>query len=268
MSGDGGSDLIAVAVRDSAGRPCPIALEVRTQGPALPLPRPRYSVPGPEALARADETVYVTGGEFTPEMIVAGYRLGYFPWPRDEEDELWWCSPNPRAILPVETFTVPRRLGRTIRSGRFRVTVDAAFDEVIAACGERREGTWLTPNLAAAYRELHALGWAHSFEVWLGETLAGGLYGLAVGAMFGAESMFTLYTDASKVAAAAMVQHCRAIGVELVDIQVLNPHTARMGGVDVPRREYLARLERALRREARWFDGGSAGLPDAAQGHG
>ncbi len=261
----GGPD---VAVRDSRGRPCPIALEVCTAGPARPLPRSRYSVPGPETLARSDETVYVTGGEFTPEVIVAGYRLGYFPWPRDEEDELWWCSPNPRAILPLETFTVSRRLGRTIRSGRFRVTVDAAFDEVIEGCRERREETWLTPNLMAAYRELHALGWAHSFEVWLGDELAGGLYGLAVGAMFGAESMFTRQTDASKVAAAAMVQHCRAVGVELLDIQVLNPHTARMGGVEVPRREYLARLERALGREVRWFDGGGEGLPGPSRGHG
>ncbi|WP_322819384.1 leucyl/phenylalanyl-tRNA--protein transferase [Tepidiforma sp.] len=246
------------AVRDSRGRPCPVVLDVRTARPPQPVGPSRYRMPNPERLARGGESVYLTGGDFSPATVIDAYRAGYFPWPRSEEDERWWCSPNPRGVLPLGAFTITRRLGRTVRSGRFGVTVDAAFEAVIRACAERSEGTWITANLVAGYVELARLGWAHSFEVWEGEELVGGLYGVGVGAMFGAESMFSRVPDASKVAMVAMVQHCRAIGVELIDIQVLNEHTARMGGREIPRAVYLARLARALRGEAAWCAGEAA----------
>jgi leucyl/phenylalanyl-tRNA--protein transferase len=254
-------------VRDSHGRPCPIAIRVCTATPPLPVPPSSYAFPSPLA-RRGESDRYVFGGDFSPSTILEAYRKGHFPWPRSEEQELVWCSPQPRAILPLSCFTIPRRLGRTVRSGRFGVTVDAAFERVIRACAERVGGTWITGRLMAGYTELHRRGWAHSFEVWQGAELVGGLYGLGVGAMFGAESMFSRVRDASKVAVVAMVQHCRAIGVELVDIQVLNEHTERIGGVEVARERYLGRLAEALAGQARWYPGAVADGGTAEAGTG
>jgi leucyl/phenylalanyl-tRNA--protein transferase len=182
------------------------------------------------------------GADFEPSTRVAAYRAGYFPWPQPEAEYLWY-SPDPRAILPVGGLHVSRRLARTIRSGRFRATIDGAFERVILACADRPEGTWITENIVDGYLRLHEVGWAHSFETWTEEgRLAGGLYGLRVGGLFGAESMFHHVTDASKVAMAAMMLWAEATGVRLIDVQVLTPHTARMGAVEIPRREYLGRL--------------------------
>jgi leucyl/phenylalanyl-tRNA--protein transferase len=183
---------------------------------------------------------------------VAAYRAGAFPWPHPSA-ELLWFSPDPRAVIEIDGLHVSRRLARTIGGGRFRTTVDAAFPAVMRACADRPEGTWITPRLYRGYVALHEAGWAHSFETWTAEgTLAGGIYGVGVGAMFGAESMFHRADDASKVAMVAMMQHLRAIGVHFVDIQVLTPHTQRMGGVEIPRADYLRRLALALQSEARW----------------
>lgn len=228
-----------------------IPLERYTRRAPVPLPRSAYSFPS-AAHSRRD-TLIASGGDFSPETIVEAYRAAAFPWPNDAEEYLWF-SPNPRAILPIGGLHVSRSLARTIRSGRFRVTVDRAFEDVIAGCAHRPgEDTWITPALRRGYLRLHELGWAHSFETWEGERLVGGLYGLGVGAMFGAESMFHRVSDASKVAMAAMMQHAIAIGIQLIDIQVLTPHTHRMGGVLIPRIEYVRRLKLALAREAQWF---------------
>lgn len=192
------------------------------------------------------------GGDFAPGTIVEAYRHGIFPWPHPEEDRLWF-SPDPRAIIPPGGLHISRRLARTIRQGRFRVSLDTAFAAVLNCCANREEGTWITPAYRRAYRELHELGWAHSFEVWTaGGGLAGGLYGLNVGGLFGAESMFHAITDASKVAMAAMVQHCGAVGVSLIDVQLLTPHLARMGAIEIPRDEYLARLAAVADQEVRF----------------
>lgn len=193
------------------------------------------------------------GGDFEPATILAAYRAGFFPWPHPWQ-ELLWFSPDPRAILTPDGFHVSRRLARRLRQARFRVTIDAAFDQVIEGCADRPEGTWITPRLAAAYRRLHRLGWAHSIEVWSGEgRLIGGLYGLAIGALFGAESMFHRATDASKVALAALVQWCRERGIDLIDVQLPTPHLASLGAVAVPREEYLARLRQALAADVRFL---------------
>ena len=158
-----------------------------------------------------------------------------------------WFSPDPRAIIPIGRLHVSRRLARTLRGGSFRVTLDAAFSDVVAGCADRAEGTWITPGYVQGYRALHALGWAHSFEVWTSDgALAGGLYGLRVDRLFGAESMFHRVTDASKIAMVAMMQWAADEGIELVDIQQLTPHTASMGAIEIPRTEYLQRLRQAV----------------------
>ena len=211
---------------------------------------PQPLPPSPYAFAdmEPDEQGLVGhGADFEPPTIIAAYRAGCFPWPHPSYERLWF-SPEPRAILPVGGLHVSRRLVRTARAGGFRVTVDAAFGEVIRSCSlNRPEGSWITPSLTAAYARLHELGWAHSVEAWTREgDLAGGLYGIRVGRMFGAESMFHRVRDGSKVALVGFMQWCEAEGIELVDIQVLTDHTASLGGVEISRHEYLQRLANAI----------------------
>ena len=185
------------------------------------------------------------GGDLTPRTLLRAYRSGVFPW-FDEGDPILWWSPDPRAIFELDGFHVSRRLARTLRSGRFRFTLDWAFGEVIRGCAVRAEGTWLTPQMIAAYEELHRLGHAHSVEAWVGDDLAGGLYGVAVGGLFAGESMFTRITDGSKAALTHLVDHLRARGYTLFDTQMRTDHTSRLGAVEIPRAEYLARLRQAL----------------------
>jgi leucyl/phenylalanyl-tRNA---protein transferase len=172
---------------------------------------------------------------------------GIFPW-YDESLPICWWSPDPRAIFELDRFHVSRRLSRTRRSGRFRITVDRAFSEVIRGCADRPEqGTWITSEMIEAYEALHRLGQAHSVEVWSDGALAGGIYGVALGGFFAGESMFSQARDASKVALVHLIDRLRERGFQLFDIQFLNDHTARLGAIEIPRREYLARLREALR---------------------
>jgi leucyl/phenylalanyl-tRNA---protein transferase len=193
---------------------------------------------------RADaDGLVAAGGDLEPSTLIAAYRRGIFPWPAEGLDRLCW-SPDPRAVIPLDALHVSRRLGQTLRQRRFRVTVDADFAAVIAGCANRGEDeTWITPALRAAYERLHALGWAHSVEVWtLDGELAGGLYGVSIGGLFSAESMFHRVTDASKIALVALMQQCRASGVALLDVQLPSDHLVSMGAVTVPRADYLRRL--------------------------
>jgi leucyl/phenylalanyl-tRNA--protein transferase len=214
-----------------------------------PLPACRFEFPDP---ARADaEGLLAQGGDLEPATLIAAYRRGIFPWPYDDEPLLWW-SPDPRAILPLTALHVSHRLARTLRQGRFRVTLNADFPAVIDACAAREE-TWITPTMRAAYVRLHRLGWAHSVEVWDADgRLAGGLYGVAVGGLFAAESMFHHARDASKVAVVGLVEHARRVGVTLLDVQVPSPHLATLGARAVSRGEYLALLAEALGRPVRF----------------
>lgn len=217
------------------------------------LPPCPYQFPDPRTV-KTRETIVANGGDFQPSTVLAAYRMGHFPWPHDDAEYVWF-SPEPRAILPLDGLHISSRLGRTIRSGRFRVTVDAAFPAVMESCAVRPgEGTWITPALIEGYVALHEAGYAHSVEVWDTEDdrLAGGLYGVAAGAMFGAESMFFRVRDASKVAMVALVQLARELGIELIDVQVVTEHTGRMGVVEISRREYMRRLDAALEREVGW----------------
>jgi leucyl/phenylalanyl-tRNA---protein transferase len=205
----------------------------------------RFRFPDPR---RADAAGLVaSGGDLEPSTLLAAYRRGIFPWPAEGIDLLWW-SPDPRAVLPLDGLHVSRSLARTVRRRHFRVTLNAAFAGVIDGCAAREE-TWITPAVRAAYVRLHGLGWAHSVEVWGPDgALAGGLYGIAVGGLFAAESMFHRATDASKVAVVALVQHARRVGTTLLDVQVLSDHLATLGARAIPRAEYLRLLAAAVGR--------------------
>jgi leucyl/phenylalanyl-tRNA---protein transferase len=183
----------------------------------------------------------------TPELVLAAYRAGIFPMGL-EDGEIGWFSPNPRTILPLDGFILPRSLRQTIRRGKFELRIDTAFAEVIAGCADRGEETWISDEIRRVYTELHTQGWAHSVEAWHGGELAGGLYGVAIGGAFFGESMFTRVTDASKVALAHLVERLRTRGYMLLDTQWNTPHLARFGTIDIPRREYLRRLRIALSR--------------------
>jgi len=201
---------------------------------------PRFPDP-----ASADaEGLVAVGGDLSPARLLAAYRAGIFPWFDDRVPPLWW-SPDPRAVITATSLHTPRRLLRTMRGNRFTTTFDAAFARVIAACSEdRSDGTWITADMVAAYCELHRLGLAHSLETWADGELAGGIYGVHVGGVFAAESMFSRRTDASKVALVELARRLFAAGVELLEVQFVTPHLARFGAFALPRREYLARLHR------------------------
>jgi len=190
------------------------------------------------------------GGSLEPDWLLDAYGHGIFPWPMaDADDILPWWSPDPRAVLDLDHFHVARRLLRTCRSDRFTVTCDRDFAGVIRGCATakgRRGATWLTPDMIRAYRRLFALGHAHSVETWHDEELAGGVYGVAIGGLFAAESMFHRVRDASKVALVHLVGHLRARGYRLLDIQQRTPATAPFGVVEIPRSQYLDRLAEAL----------------------
>ena len=187
-----------------------------------------------------------------PTLLVAAYEAGYFPMAM-EDGEIRWYSPDPRGVLPLERFHVPRRLLRVVRSGRFEITVDRAFREVMEGCAaDREDGTWINGEILESYCALHARGLAHSVEVRDGGALAGGLYGLALNGAFFGESMFHRVSDASKVALWALVDRLRGRGFRLLDVQWLTPFLERCGAVEMPRDEYLAVLAGALASEARF----------------
>src|SRR5437899_10186326 len=195
----------------------------------------------------ADETGLIAiGGDLRPERLLQAYRSGVFPW-YDENEPICWWSPDPRAIFELDGLHVSRRLRRTLRCGRFTLTVDRDFAGVIRGCAEgREEGTWITSEMIGAYEQLQALGYAHSIEAWQDSELAGGIYGVAIGGFFAGESMFTRRADASKVALVYLVERLRQRGFQLFDIQFLTEHTTRLGAVEIPRALYLARLRKAL----------------------
>lgn len=186
------------------------------------------------------------GGDLKPDTLLRAYSRGIFPW-YDEGWPICWWSPDPRAIFDLDSFRVPRRLARTIRSGKFHCTIDRNFEAVLRGCADRAEGSWITPDMLAAYLLLHRLGFAHSVEAWQGDQLAGGIYGVALRGFFAGESMFTRLRDGSKIALAFLINHLRRQGYTLFDIQMLTPHTTRLGAVEIPRPVYLQRLLAALR---------------------
>jgi leucyl/phenylalanyl-tRNA---protein transferase len=190
----------------------------------------------------------LTGVIPVPQLLEA-YATGFFPM--SDGGRIRWYSPNPRGILPLDRYHAPRRLARLVRSGRFEIRVDTAFRAVIEACAaDRDEGSWISAEIVESYCALHQAGIAHSVEAWREGTLAGGLYGVALGGAFFGESMFHKVTDASKVALAALVARLSERGFALLDIQWVTPHLETFGAIEIPRRRYLMLLEEALRVSA------------------
>ncbi len=191
------------------------------------------------------------GGDLHPERLLAAYSRGIFPWYEAGLPILWW-SPDPRCVLPLDAFHLPRRSARHLRNNPFELTFNAAFSEVIHACAAPRHeggGTWILPEMAEAYECLHHMGYAHSVEAWYEGELVGGLYGVGLGRAFFGESMFHVLPEASRAALAGLVALLRLRGVTLLDCQQETPHIMKMGGVLLPRELFVQKLDQALAPE-------------------
>jgi leucyl/phenylalanyl-tRNA--protein transferase len=206
----------------------------------------------PDHRAANREGLLALGGDLSVPRLLLAYRSGIFPW---TDDPLTWWSPDPRAIFEIEQFHPPRRLEPKLRHPPFELTIDRNFEAVIQGCAAPAPGrgsTWISPRFVEAYTELHRQGHAHSVEAWEGKKLVGGIYGIAINGFFAGESMFHRATDASKIALCHLMAHLREKKFELFDTQVLSPLTARLGAIEIRRRDYLERLSSALRSPARF----------------
>jgi leucyl/phenylalanyl-tRNA---protein transferase len=208
------------------------------------------------------EGLLAVGGDLRPERLLEAYRHGIFPWYSDDQPILWW-SPDPRTVLFPEKLHVSRSLKRSLRSGLFSITLDRYFRGVMQQCAGPRPqypdgGTWITAEMLEAYERLHKLGYAHSVEIWQEGRLVGGVYGVALGGAFFAESMFTRTSDASKVALVSLVRQLHLWGFQIIDCQQSSPHVMRFGAEEIPRRNFLDHLTTALAlpdRQGHWqFD--------------
>ncbi|RYH02718.1 leucyl/phenylalanyl-tRNA--protein transferase [Salipiger sp. IMCC34102] len=195
----------------------------------------------------------------TSDLLLEAYRKGVFPMAEDRNaTEVFWVRPRFRGILPLNGFHVSRSLAKTVRRGGFTATADMAFEAVVEGCADREE-TWINGPIFDVYRKLHAEGHAHSVEIWAEKTLVGGVYGVAIGAAFFGESMFSTRTDASKVALLCAVDRLRRAGFTLFDTQFLTAHLASLGGIEIPRARYEVLLAEALTNQAAF--GGPGPVP-------
>ena len=202
----------------------------------------KWSFPDPRTHCD-DDGLLAVGADLEPETLVAAYRAGIFPWPHDRA-ALPWFSPDPRGVIPLERIQISKTLRQTLRRSGWQTTVDAAFPNVMACCAKRGngDGTWITKPMRAAYQRLFALGWAHSVEVWDGQELVGGLYGVLLGGVFTGESMFHRRTDASKVALVDLVDRLEEARGALVDVQLVTDHLASLGAIPIGRSLFLELL--------------------------
>jgi leucyl/phenylalanyl-tRNA---protein transferase len=205
----------------------------------------------PPVEAAGPDGVLLVGGSLAPDWMLEAYRRGIFPMPIkvDRRRLIAWLTPDPRGVLEFGSLHISRRLGRRLRRGEFNFTCDRAFAAVVEACAAPRgpeNECWLTLALQTAYVTLHKLGHAHSVEAWQDDYLVGGVFGVAIGGLFAAESMFCRTTDASKAALVHLVEHLRRRGFTLLDVQWTNSHTRSLGATDISREEYLRRLKAAL----------------------
>ena len=219
----------------------------------------RHDLRFPPVDRASPEGLLAIGGDLSPERLLVAYRQGIFPWYNDDQPILWW-SPDPRAVLFPDRLHVSRSLKRSLRHDVFTVTSDSCFREVMEQCAGPRSqypegGTWITADMLDAYTRLHELGYAHSVETWQDGRLVGGLYGLAIGGAFFAESMFTRVDDASKVALVRLVMQLEAWNFRLIDCQQSSPHVMRFGAEEIPRKDFVKQLHEALTlpdRQGRW----------------
>lgn len=190
----------------------------------------------------------------TPELLLTAYAQGVFPMAH-EDGQIYWYSPNPRAILPLDRLHTSRSLFRLIHSGKYDVRFDTAFADVMLACAapaSGREETWISDEIVEAYVELHELGFAHSVETWLDNELVGGLYGVSLRGLYAGESMFSRRPNTSKVALYYLVKHLKARGFKLLDVQFQTPHLERLGAIEITQDRYLGLLAQALKVDARF----------------
>ncbi|MDH5822727.1 leucyl/phenylalanyl-tRNA--protein transferase [Luteimonas sp. RD2P54] len=237
--------------------------------PALLPPDPEAPFPPAESALREPDGLLAIGGDLSPARLLNAYRRGIFPWYSQGQPILWW-SPDPRMVFDTARIRLPSRFRRSLRGSGWSVRADTAFDRVIRGCAETprpgQHGTWITPAMQAAYRALHRHGHAHSVEVFDGERLVGGLYGVAVGRMFFGESMFSGVSGGSRAALAALAWRLRAWGWPLIDAQVENPHLLRLGARHCARPEFLAAVAELTGlpgRTGSWTD--AFGTPTAAE---
>jgi leucyl/phenylalanyl-tRNA--protein transferase len=213
---------------------------------AMPVEPPptRWELPAPDDAG--EEEVAGIGADLEPGTLLAAYRSGLFPMRLGKDGPIGWWSPDPRGIIPLDGLRVSRSLRRSCR--KFETTVDRAFEDVMRGCADRRRpGGWIDETFVEAYTRLHELGWAHSVESWNAEgELAGGVYGVAIGGLFAAESMFHRKTDAGKVALVGLVDRLHSRGAKLLDVQWVTPHLESLGAVEVPRARYLELLAAAI----------------------
>jgi len=205
------------------------------------------SFPDPK-YARKDGLLAV-GGDMLPGTLIRAYARGIFPW---SSDPITWWSPDPRAVFDIDGFELSERSKRYLRSERFHITFDKAFQNVMERCAEPapgREDTWISRDFVVSYTRLFHMGFAHSAEVWVDDMLAGGVYGVALGGLFAGESMFHAVSNASSIALGALMERLKKRGFLLFDTQVITSHTARLGAFEIPRAEYLLRLRGALRKK-------------------
>jgi leucyl/phenylalanyl-tRNA--protein transferase len=231
-------------------------------GAGEPLPDPARAWADPNGLLAA-------GADLSAARLLEAYRHGIFPWYTEGQPVLWW-SPDPRMVLYLDEFKASRSLLQTVRrvrrNGRWRITLDACFERVMRECAMPREdqdGTWITREIAAAYGDLHRMGAAHSVEVWDGERLDGGLYGVSIGRMFFGESMFTRVPDASKVALFALARLLRVHGFRVIDCQQNTRHLASLGAREISRAAFLQQVAELVRQPGPDWRALSIELPDA-----
>lgn len=210
----------------------------------IPFLSPGDPFPPVELALQAPNGLLAAGGDLSPERLLAAYREGVFPWFGEDDPILWW-SPDPRMVLYAGEVHVSRSLRKAIKAQRFRITLDTAFQSVVRGCAEARrdhEGTWITPEMEDAYVRLAELGYAHSVEAWQGDSLVGGLYGVAVGRMFFGESMFTRVSDASKVALVSLARQLERWQMPLIDCQMSTSHLASLGAREIPRAGFVGEV--------------------------
>ncbi|OIR04742.1 leucyl/phenylalanyl-tRNA--protein transferase [mine drainage metagenome] len=214
----------------------------------IPLLEHRIYFPPVTQALRSPNGLLAAGGDLSATRLLEAYRHGIFPWFSEGEPILWW-SPDPRMVLFPGEFKFSHSLRKTLRKGDHEVRTDTAFEQVMRACAAPRagaNGTWIHEEMIAAYCELHRLGYAHSIETWMGGQLAGGLYGIALGRMFYGESMFSRRTDASKIALAHLAAQLKRWDFGMIDCQMNTPHLASLGAREIPRKEFIARLQELI----------------------
>jgi len=208
---------------------------------------PSETFPPVATALREPNGLLAAGGDLSPERLLSAYRQGIFPWYDEGQPLLWW-SPDPRCILQSGDYHISRRLRRELRNSTAEVRINTAFGDVIRACaGPRRsqQGTWITADMMSAYEHFHELGWAHSIEIWQAGKLSGGLYGLGIGRAFFGESMFSIASNASKIALLVLSQMLDSGRLALVDCQMVSPHLMSLGASVIPRSDFVARVKSA-----------------------